>query len=172
MPLTKAEKASQIAEVVDQLDQAEAVYLTDYKGLKVGQVEDLRDRFRASGVRYRVVKNTLLKRALEQAGGYDSLLEYLHGPTAAAFSAEPASAARVIKEFVRANSSASLALKAAFVDGAVYSGEEIDTLASLKSRDEMLGDIVGLLLSPICNVVGAVQNPGATLASILVAMQD
>lgn len=172
MPLTKAEKALQIAEVVDQLDQAEAVYLTDYKGLKVGQVEDLRDRFRASGVRYRVVKNTLLKRALEQAGGYDGLLEYLHGPTAAAFSGEPASAARVIKEFVKANSSASLALKAAFVDGAVYSGEEIDTLASLKSRDEMLGDIAGQLLSPISNVVGAVQNPGATLASILVAMQD
>ncbi len=171
MPLTKAEKASQIAEVAEQLDEAAAVYLTEYKGLKVDQVEDLRGRFRASGVRYRVVKNTLLRRAMEQAGGYDSLFEYLHGPTAAAFSVEPASAARVIKEYVKANRNSPLALKAAFVDGAVYSGQEIDTLASLKSRDELLGDIIGLLLSPIRNVVGAVQSPGGTLASMLAAFQ-
>ena len=57
------------------------------------------------------------------------------------------------------------------MDGAVYSGKEIDTLASLKSRDELLGDIIGLLLSPIRNVVGAVQSPGGTLASMLAAFQ-
>ncbi len=172
MSLTREQKASQIAQVVAQLDRAKAVYLTDYKGLNVDQVNDLRNRFRASGVEYRVVKNTLLRRALEQVGGYEGLYEYLHGPTAAAFSGEPSAAARVIKEFVKMTPIRAPELKAAFVDGSLYGGAEIDALASLKSRDDLLGDILGLLQSPICSIAGAVQAPGSTLASLLVAMQE
>ena len=172
MPLTKEQKAAEVALVADKLGDTAVVYLTDYKGLNVGQVTDLRQRFRDSGVEYRVVRNTLLRRALEKAGGFDLLYDHLHGPTAVAFSSEPAAPARVIKDFTKTAGSHLPELKAAFIDGAMYAGDQIDVLASLKSKDELIADIVALLLSPIATIVGALQAPGATLASMLVAMQE
>ena len=104
MPLTKAEKASQIAEVAEQLDEAAAVVPYGIQGdSRLTRWRTCAAAFAPRECATAWVKNTLLKRAMEQAGGYDSLFEYLHGPTAAAFSVEPASAARVIKEYVKAN---------------------------------------------------------------------
>lgn len=172
MPLTREKKAEEVAVVSGRLHDNTAVYITDYKGLKVEQVNDLRRRFRESGVEYRVVKNTLLRRAMEDIGGYDDVFAHLHGPTAVAFSTEPATAARVIKDFTKDTRLAIPTLKVAYVDGAVFTGDQLDALALLKSRDEIVGDIVGLLLSPINNVIGAVQAPGGTLIAILEAIQD
>lgn len=172
MPLTREQKTEEVTVVTGRLQDNTAVYITDYKGLKVEEVNDLRQRFRESGVEYRVVKNTLLRRAMEDVGGYDDLFTHLHGPTAVAFSTEPAAAARVIKNFTEDTQLELPTLKVAYVDGAVFAGDQLDSLASLKSRDEIVGDIVGLLLSPISNIIGAVQAPGGTLVAILEAMQD
>ncbi len=172
MPLTKEQKAAAVQDISGKLDAVPALYLTDYKGLTVDQVNDLRRRFRDSGVEYKVVKNTLLRLAMEELGGYEGLFDHLHGPTAVALSAEPAAPARVIKDFTKDTKLELPELKAAFVDGAIFSADQIDALAALKSKDELIGDIIGLLLSPMTNVVGALQAPGSTLAAILQVLQE
>ncbi len=172
MPLTKEQKVAEVEGITGQVGDIPALYLTDYKGLTVDQIKDLRRRFRESGVEYKVVKNTLLRRALEVIGGYDGLFDHLHGPTAMALSEEPAAPARVIKKFTEDTKLDLPGLKVAYIDGAIYGGDQIDALASLKSKDELLADVIGLLMAPITNVVGALQAPGANLAAILEAIQS
>ena len=172
MALTRERKATEVAQVAALLNDSGAVYLTDYMGLTVEQINQLRGRFHESGVRYRVVKNTLLRIALEEIGGFDALYEHLRGPSAVALSSDPSAPARAIKRFKAETGSTLPALKVAFVDGSVYAGDQLDVLSSLKSREELIGDIVGLLLSPMSNIVGAVQAPGATLAAILETLQE
>lgn len=172
MPLTREQKAAAVEGITGQVDAIPALYLTDYKGLTVDQINDLRRRFRASGVEYKVVKNTLLRRALEGLGGYEDLFDHLHGPTAMALSEEPAAPARVIKKFTRDTKLALPELKVAFIDGAVYGGDQIDALAALKSKNELLADIIGLLMAPMTNIIGALQAPGANLAAILETLQE
>ena len=172
MPLTRERKAEEIATVTTMVEESAAVYVTDFMGLTVEQINMLRGQFYESGVKYRVVKNTLLRKALESIGGYDDLIEHLAGPTAIALCPEPSIPARVIRKFKTDSSQSLPTLRAAFVDGTVYDGEQIDFLASLKSREELIGDVIGLLLSAISNVIGAVQAPGATLAAILETLQE
>lgn len=167
MPLTKEQKAAAVDEITGRLEATPTLYLTNYKGLSVEQVNALRRRFRDSGVEYKVVKNTLLRLAMERVGGFDALYEYLHGPTAVALSDEPAAPARVIKKFTEDEKLELPELKVAYVDGSVYPGDQIDVLASLKSKDELLGDILGLLLAPMSNVIGALQSPGQNLVGAL-----
>lgn len=165
--MTRQQKESSVEEISARLDSASTIYLTNYSGLTVAQVNDLRRRFREAGIDFRVFKNTLVRLAMEKKGGYAELFEYLNGPTAVAFSEEPAAPARVIKKFTEEKNLELPKLKAAFVDGAVYPSDALDVLASLKSKDELIGDIIGLLLSPITNVVGAIQSPGSTIVGAL-----
>ncbi|MDX1547623.1 MAG: 50S ribosomal protein L10 [Rhodothermales bacterium] len=172
MPLTKAQKAAAVEEIRGKLEQTPTLYLTDYMGLSVEQANALRSQFRKAGVDFKVIKNTLLRLAMEGLGGYDDLYDHLHGPTAVAFSDEPAAPARVIKDFNKDQNTERPSLKAAFVDGSVYGGDQLDVLASLKSKDELIGDILGLLLSPMTNVAGALQGQGQTLVGALQTLAE
>ena len=172
MPLTKEQKTAAVEAITDQLEAAPMLYLTDYKGLTVEQANDLRRRFRDSGVEYKVVKNTLLRRAMEGLGGYDDLFDHLHGPTAVAFSEEPAAPARVIKSFTKDTRQDLPGLKVAYIDGAVYQAGQLDVLATLKSKNELIGDIVGLLMSPMSNVIGALEAQGTNLNALLQAISE
>ncbi len=172
MPLTKEQKATAVEAITGQLEAAPMLYLTDYKGLNVEQANDLRRRFREAGVGYKVVKNTLLRLAMEGIGGYDELYDHLNGPTAVAFSEEPAAPARVIKTFTRDTKQELPELKVAYIDGDIYQADQLDVLASLKSKNELIGDIVGLLMAPITNVVGALQAQGTNLLAILQTISE
>ena len=172
MSLAKEQKSVEISFIVERLEENPAVYLTDFMGLDVVAMGALRDRFRKSGVEYRVVKNTLLRRAMEQIGGYEPLMDTLHGPTAIALSTEPSAAARVINEFKKSQNSTLPELKAAYIDGAFFTSDQLDVLASLKSREELLGEVVTLLLSPASNVMSAIGAPGSALAGILEVLQE
>ncbi|MFQ5570673.1 MAG: 50S ribosomal protein L10 [Rhodothermales bacterium] len=163
MPLTKEQKATAVDELTGKLEEISTIYLTDYKGLTVDQSNELRRLFHEAGVEYKVIKNTLLRLAMERLGGYEDLFDHLHGPTAVAFSAEPAAPARVIKKFTDAAKLELPELKAAFVDGAVYESNQLEVLALLKSKDELIADIIGLLMAPITNVVGGLQAQGSNL---------
>lgn len=168
MPMTRDQKTAVVDEISEKLSQASTVYLTNYSGLTVAQANELRSRFRESGIEFRVLKNTLVRLAMERLGGFDDIFDQLNGPTGVAFSNEPAAPARVIKKFLSDNTTLTLPeLKAAFVDGAVYDGASLDVLAALKSKEELIGDIIGLLLSPITNVVGALQAQGGNLVGAL-----
>lgn len=172
MPKTKAHKEALVDEIVQTLESRPVVYLTNYSGLSVSQASDLRNRFRENGVDYRVYKNTLIRLAMERIGGFDELMDQLHGPTAVAFAEEPSAPAKVIKKFVSDRSVERPELKAAYVDGAFYAADALDALASLKSKDELLGDILGLLMSPMSNIVGGIQAPGSTLAGAIKAIAE
>lgn len=172
MPLTREKKAEIIAEVQGKLDASSIIYLTDFQGLSVGQANELRGRFQEAGVEFRVVKNTLLRLAMERLDGYDDLLEHLSGPTAVAFSEEPATPARIIKDFLKDEGADRPELKAAYIDGAFYPADALDTLAALKSKDELVGDIVGLLLSPMKSIAGGIAGQGQQLAGIVKTLAE
>lgn len=168
MAMTRDQKNAAVDVITEKLSSASTVYIANYSGLTVAQVNDLRARFRASGVEFKVLKNTLVRLAMERIGGYDDIYEHLNGPTAVAFSNEPAAPARVIKKFLSDNATLERPeVRAAFVDGAVYGSGSLDALASLKSKDEILGDVIGLLLSPMTNVVSALQAQGGNLVGAL-----
>ena len=167
MPLTKAQKEQALGAIADQFEGANTVYLTDYQGLSVEQVTELRRAFREADVQYKVLKNTLLRRVMEERGGFDELYDELNGPTAVAFTNDPAGPAKVIKKFLEDNDLEVPRFKGAFIDGAVYDAGSLDVLAKLKSRDELLADILGLLTAPITNVASALGAQGSGLASVI-----
>ncbi len=171
--MTREKKAQILELIAEKLQEYPTVYLTDFTGLSVAEITQLRRRFREAGVEFKVVKNTLLRLAMERVNRDGEELEaYLQGPTAIALTADPAQPARIIKTFWKDIGENKPLVKVALIEDAIYPGEEIDTLASLKSRDELIGDIIGLLLSPIANVVGALQAPGATLAGALQTLAE
>jgi len=173
MSKTRAEKAEIIDQIGHKLDEYPIIYLTDFAGLTVGQSNDLRGRFREAGVEYQVTKNTLARLALDRLDGMDALDEFFAGPTAVAFSEDPAKPARVIQDFLEEEDVERPELKVAWVEGELYEGHDaLDTLADLKSREELIGDIVGLLLSPGQTIVGALQSPGQNVAGILERLAD
>lgn len=172
MSQTREQKGTAVDEIVAMLDGTPVVYLTNYQGLDVGQATDLRDRFRESGVQFKVVKNTLLKRAMERLGGFDDVFDHLDGPTAVAFATEPAAPAKVMQKFNTDNKSEIPALKAAFIDGAVYQADALDVLASLKSKGELVADIVALLQAPMANIVGGLQAQGSNLVGAVKTLAE
>ena len=167
MPLTREQKQEALADIQATLAEASTVYLTDYKGLTVDQANQLRRAFREADVQFRVLKNTLLRRAMEEQGGFDDLLDQLNGPTAVAFTNDPASPAKVMKKFLEETGGELPRFKGAFVEGAIYEEGQLDALASLKSKDELVADILGLLMAPINNVTSALNAQGAGLASVI-----
>ena len=172
MPLTKEQKAASLDEIATLLEQSPTVYLTNYSGLTVAQSNELRKRFREAGIKYHVLKNTLVRRVMDERGGYDGFSEHLNGPTAIAFSEEPSAPARVLQKFLRDQNLKLPELKGAYIDGAVYGSDALETLTKLKSKQELIGDVIGLLLSPMTNVIGAVQAQGSNLLGILKTISE
>jgi len=172
MAMTKAQKEVVIEDLAQKLDATPSIYLTNYSGLTVEQATELRGRFREAGVEYKVIKNTLLRLAMEKAGGYDDLYDNLHGPTAVAFTEEPSAPARVMKKFLEDSKLDLPELKAANIEGAVYQADALDVLASLKSKSELIGEIVTLLQSPMSNVVSGLQAQGSNLVGAIKAIAD
>ncbi len=172
MPLTREQKAVQVDAIAADLEGASSLYLTNFQGLSVAQSNTLRGRLRAEGIDYKVLKNTLVRRAMEKVGGFDDLLEHLHGPTAVAFSEQPAAPARVIKAFLEDEDVERPELKVAYVDGDIYGGDQLGMLAALKSKSELLGDIMSLLQAPITNVVSGLQAQGSNLAGAIQAIAE
>jgi len=171
--MTKAEKATVIEELKQKFAEHEYFYVTDSSTLTVEQVNNLRRICFEKGVEMKVVKNTLAIKALEDAPddkGYKALFDSLKGPTALMFTSTANVPAKLIKDF-RKDHERPL-LKAAYIDTDVFVGDDqIEALASLKSKEELIGEIIGLLGSPIRNVMSAL-NAGGKLASLLKAIEE
>lgn len=173
MSKSRAEKAEIIDEIGEKLDEHSIIYLTNFSGLTVAQSNDLRGRFREAGVDYQVTKNTLAQIALDRLDGMDALEEFFHGPTAVAYSEDPAKPARVIQDFVEEEEVERPELKVAWIEGELYEGADaLDTLADLKSQEELIGEILSLLRSPAQNVVGGLTSSGQNLAGILKTLSE
>ncbi|MCX8482056.1 MAG: 50S ribosomal protein L10 [Crocinitomicaceae bacterium] len=171
--MTKEQKAQYIDELAAELSTAGVFYLADTSELTVETINQLRRRCFQSNIRLKVVKNTLLSKAMNQVEGkdYGQLQEVLAGPTSIMFSEVGNLPAKIIKDFRK--KSAKPILKGAFIDEAIFIGDEqLDTLVSLKSKEELVGEIIGLLQSPAKNVISALKGQGGKIAGILKTLEE
>lgn len=170
--MTREEKSKAIEVLTAQLGDNTNIYLADISGLDAGTTTNLRRACFKAGVKLTVVKNTLLYKAMEGSGkDFGELKDVLKGNTSLMISETGNAPAKVIKEF-RKKADKPL-LKGAFIEEAIYVGDEqLDALVEIKSREELIGDIVGLLQSPAKNVVSALKSGGGKLAGIIKTLSE
>jgi len=171
--MTRKEKTSEIQTLKQELEDSSVFYVADSSTLNVAQVNDLRRLCHKNDVKLKVAKNTLVIKALEAIEGinYEELYPVLAGPTSLMFSEIANAPAKIIKEFRKKHDKP--VLKAAYIDSDCYIGDEqVDALASLKSKDELIGEIISLLQSPAKNVISALQSSGNKLAGILKTLSE
>lgn len=152
------EKGQVVSEIMEKFQKSSGVVLADYRGLTVAQVTQLRAQLRQAGVEYRVLKNTLVRRAANEVG-VEGLDPYLAGPTAVAFSADPVAPAKVLTEFAKANKLKSFQIKAGVVEGKVIGPEGVKALADLPSREVLLTMVVRGMQAPLAGMVNVLQGP-------------
>jgi large subunit ribosomal protein L10 len=163
-------KQEAVARLTDKLKRATSAVVTDYRGLSVAQLESLRAQLRGQDLDYVVVKNTLARRAAEQAG-VPAFSEVLVGPVGLAIGyGDLAAPARVLSEYFRVNRS--LPSVAGLVEGQVLDAAGVKTLSELPSREALLSQLAGTLQSPLTQLAGALDSITATLASTLEAYRD
>ncbi|MCD0479995.1 50S ribosomal protein L10 [Chryseobacterium sp. LC2016-29] len=157
--MTKDQKVVAIQEIKDLLQDAKVVYVADLDGLNAAKASDFRRQAFKQNIKVKVVKNTLLQKAMEQIEGvdYSEMFQTFKGNSALMIAETANAPAKLIKDFRKKEEKP--ALKSAFVQETFYVGDNnLDALVSIKSREEMIGEIIGLLQSPIQRVVSALQN--------------
>jgi large subunit ribosomal protein L10 len=168
--MPRPDKVEQVELLTQKLRGARVAILTDYRGLTVGQLQELRGRLRAQDVEYRVVKNTLARRAAVEAGHPD-FQDMLKGPVAIAFGGEDVGApSRLLAEFVR-QTRVRLDIVGGLVEGRLMGPEQVRQIADLPSREVLLAQLLGTLQSPVSQLVGAIQAPVQQLVGLLEAYQ-
>jgi large subunit ribosomal protein L10 len=170
--MTREEKSKVIENLTAQLTENPIIYLADISTLNANSTSNLRRACFKAGVKLEVVKNTLLAKAMEISDkDFGDLSDTLVGNTSIMFSETGNAPAKVIKEF-RKKSDKPL-LKGAYVEESVYVGDDqLDNLVNIKSKEELLGDIIGLLQSPAKNVISALKSGGNTIAGIVKTLSE
>lgn len=175
MSMRKEDKAQLVESLVQQLNEYDNFYLADLSGLDSEQTTNLRRMLYKNGITLRVVKNTLLKRALKEVEyNVDEFEGFLAGPTSIMYTEKGNAPAKVIKDYIKKFKTEKPSVKAAYIEQTVYDGEEnkLDFLASIKSKDELIADLIGLLQSPAKNVVSGLQSGGSKLSGILETLSE
>lgn len=172
--MNKEQKGQLIAELAEKFEKNPNYYFADGSGLNV----EITDKFRREcfklGFEYIVVKNSLIEKALERNDLGDSAFtsSVLKGFTGIIFSEDPKAPARLLKDFSKKNNGLP-AFKGAIVDRSYFSGaEQLDTLLTLKTKNELIGEVIGLLQSPIKNVVSGLKSSGTTIAGVLKTLSE
>jgi large subunit ribosomal protein L10 len=173
--MTREEKAQIIDELAEKFANHAHFYITDAGGFTVAQINNFRRLCFKNGVEYRVYKNTLIRKALERQEGTDfsPLFKTLHGFSGVIFSKESGNVpAKVIQEF-RIKMAGKPGLKAASISSDLFIGDEnLKMLAELKSKNELIGEVIGLLQSPAKNVISALQSGKHTVAGLLKTLES
>jgi large subunit ribosomal protein L10 len=173
--MNRTQKNEAIELLKDKFSQYNNFYLADSSSLTVEQINKLRRVCFEKKVEMKVAKNTLIKKALDSINNdkYSGVLEALHGQTAIMFSENPKEPALIISSFRNQLNNERPVLKAAFIDTDVFIGDnQLETLTKLKSKSDLIGEIIGLLQSPAKNVIGGLQSGGNKLAGILKTLEE
>ena len=171
--MNREEKNQVIESLVEKLGKNPHFYLTDISEMAVEDTNKLRGDFHEQGIRVEVVKNSLLKKAMDRVEGndYTELYDTLKGATSIMFTEVGNAPAKVIKAFRK--TSEKPILKGAYVEESIYIGDnELDNLCSIKSKDELIGDLIALLQSPAKNVISGLKSSGSTLSGILKTLSE
>ncbi len=172
--MTKEQKNEAIELLKEKFNQYNNFYVTNTEALSVAQVNKLRRVCFDKKVEVTVAKNTLIRKALEQidAERFSGVYDSLNGVTALMFSENGKEPAMIISDFRKSTNTEKPVLKAAYIDSAVFVGnDQLETLRTLKSKNDLIGEIIGLLQSPAKNVISGL-NAGAKLAGIIKALED
>jgi large subunit ribosomal protein L10 len=168
--MQRSEKETVVQDVTEIFEKAKSIFVTDYEGLTVEKISVLRQKCRASAVEYRVVKNTLAKRAADKAGKSE-INPYFKGPSAIAYSFEDASApARIIKEFFKENQKPKV--RFSLFEGQFYGPEKLDEIAALPPRNVLIARVLGGFNAPIQGLVGTLSGILSKLVRTLDAVRE
>lgn len=164
--MNKAEKGEIIEEIKELIKNSSAMFLVDYRGVNVADINKLRSSFRKDGVTYKVFKNTLFKKAIEQVGGYDQLNNLLVGMIGVAFASENFVApAKIIKKYN--DDSQKLTFKGCYLESTFYGAEQLNTIASMPTKEEIIAGIIGSVNAPASGIVGALNAVMRDLVSVI-----
>ncbi len=167
--MARPDKVAAVAEMAEKLRSSSAVVVTEYTGLSMAQLTELRKALGA-GASYRIAKNTLAKRAADDAG-MAPLQEWFSGSTAITFvEGEPVEAAKALRDFARRNTA--LAVKGGYMDGRPLSAGELDQLAQLESREVLLGKLAGAMTGNLTKAAGLFNAPASQVARMTAALRD
>ena len=170
--MNREQKAQVIEEVAGAIQESNAVFAVDYRGISVPQAAELRTALRGADSTFTIVKNTLAERAADQAGA-DGLKELLQGPTAMTFvRGDAAAAAKALRDFRRGTGGTLLEFKGGWMNGQPLTPEDVDAIAQLPSRDVLIGRLVGTVAAPLSGLVTALNNLPAGLARQLQQIHD
>jgi large subunit ribosomal protein L10 len=172
--MNREQKEVIIGQIAELLDKYPNVYVTDTSSLTVEKTNDLRRACFSKGIKMLVAKNTLIRKAMERRenGSYTEIFGALKGTSALLFSETGNVPAKLIKEFRKGGQDKPL-VKGAYIDTAVFLGDnQLDTLAAIKSKNELIGEIISLLQSPGRNVISALQSSGGKLAGIVKTLSE
>ncbi len=164
--MNKAEKGEIIEEIKELIKNSSAMFLVDYRGVNVADINKLRSSFRKDGVTYKVFKNTLFKKAIEQVGGYDQLNNLLVGMIGVAFASENFVApAKIIKKY--SDDSQKLTFKGCYLESTFYGADQLSTIASMPTKEEIIAGIIGSVNAPASGIVGALNAVMRDLVSVI-----
>ncbi|HYK75687.1 MAG TPA: 50S ribosomal protein L10 [Daejeonella sp.] len=170
--MRKEEKQDVVLALTEQIQEYGNFYITDTANLTVAKVNAIRRKCFENDIKIQVAKNTLIRKAMEAAGGdYSDIYDVLKGSSSIMFSKTANAPAKLIKQLRKGGDKP--VLKAAYIDSAVFIGDnQLDALVNLKSKEELVGDIIGLLQSPAKNVISGLQSGGNKLAGIVKTLQE
>jgi len=170
--MNKEEKHDLVLALSEQMKEYGNFYITDTSDLTVAKINNIRRQCFDSDITMKVAKNSLIKKAMEAAGGdYTAMFDVLKGSSSIFFSKSATAPAKLIKKLRKQGDKP--VLKAAFIDSAIFVGDnQLDTLIKLKSKEQLIGEIIGLLQSPAKNVISALQSGGNTLAGLVKTLQE
>ncbi len=167
--VTKAKKQDIVAELLKRLEGTSALYFVNAEGMTVAKSSELRREFRAIGAGFKIAKNTLIRRALEQDGKYSVSADVLKGNTAVVFGYDDSiGPAKIIRKFFEKDQKPSL--KAAIIEGQSFDGKQLKAISELPTREDMIAGIVGSLHAPISGIVGSLNAVMRDVASVIEAV--
>lgn len=175
--MTREEKTAVIEDLKEKISNSSFFYLADSSALTVAQINVLRRQLHEQGMHMTVVKNTLTRKALEAVStdstNYEGLYDSLHGPTAIIFTEVANSPAKIIKAFRKEKEVEKPQIKAAYIDSAIYIGDDqLDALVNLKSKEDLLGELIGLLNSPMSSLLSQLGSGGQNVMGLLKAIEE
>jgi large subunit ribosomal protein L10 len=169
--MRKEEKQEIVQALTEQIREFGNFYITDTSNLTVAKINGIRRKFFDNGISLQVAKNSLIRKAMEAAGvDAPELLDVLKGSSTILFSEVANAPAKLIKELRKTGDKP--VIKGAYIDTAVFVGDQVDALAALKSKNELIGEVIGLLQSPAKNVISGLQSGGNKLAGIVKTLQE
>ncbi|MBP5455322.1 MAG: 50S ribosomal protein L10 [Paludibacteraceae bacterium] len=170
--MKKEDKSAIIEQLTGLLNEYSHFYVADASGLNAEETSNLRRACFGQDIKLVVAKNTLLKKALESKGDFSPIFNALEGPTAILLSNVGNAPAKLIKDFSGKNKAGKPVLKAAYVEESFYGADQLDALVAIKSKSELIADVIALLQSPAKNVLSALQSGGSTIHGVLKTLSE